>query len=362
VQRLPDGTFEYPDLNYKHMVGTRAFWVAPPKWLGGIYGYASTPLFWDMVPIWPPVYKDPLIPASVVVEILERTRPDGAFYVPSMVRDLCQHPRALELLKQHKFVTYAGAAMEEWVGNLLCEELELIPIIGSTETSCWPMLALDDPREWRYYRFDPRMGGRLEPVGDGSNLHELVMHRDPAHYRFQGAFMMYPDLDVYRTNDLYEPHPTNPDLALYKGRRDDLFKLAWLTKVRASDLESALAANSQVADAMVGGEGRPTPFVIVQPNRKVGEADVELDEMWSIVKGLNGTLSAEVHIPRENIIVTDPSRPLKKLGKGTLDRRNILSDYREEIEALYPMDEKVNEVTKGAMNGTTKDTASEAVH
>lgn len=346
MTRQPDGTLENSDVAYEPMVGTRALFCAPPKWLGGIIGFLLLPLFWESVAIWPPVNEGgPPTPAAIVEEVIELLRPDGAFYVPSTLRDLCQRPRGLELLRRHAFVSYGGAPLDTWVGDLLCTETKLIVFIGSTETNIWPTRRNADPRDWQYYWLDPRVGHRLEHFRD--DLYEMVIDRNPAHHRYQGAFLMFPDRDVYHTQDLYSPHPDRPELIRYRGRRDDLFKLAWLTKVRASDLESALSTNPRVADAMVGGEGRPTPFVIIQPNRSAGDGDGGDDDLgpegfWPVIKSLNETLSAEVHIPRENIIVTSPDRPLKKLGKGTLDRRSIMSDYGEAVARLYAAGPEVN--------------------
>lgn len=335
LRRFPDGTLENPDSMYTPLLDSRVLWASPPKWGAGIIGYLLLPLFWDIVPIWPPVDEVVPTPAPVVAEVFEKTRPDGAFYVPSTLRNLCLDARSLELVKQHKFIGFGGAPLDEWVGDMLCTEIQLLPMMGATECGIMPMLRPDDRREWRYYHFDPHLGPRLEHhYGD---TYELVFDRDPALYRYQGAFHMYPDQDVYHTQDLYTRHPTKPDLVLYYGRKDDLIKLVWLTKVRATDMETALCASPDIAEAMVGGEGRPTPFVILQPNKTV-EDKISPDELWPIVKGVNDTLSAEVHIPRENIIVTDPGRPLKTMSKGTLDRKGILSDYSDEITLLYPVE------------------------
>jgi acyl-coenzyme A synthetase/AMP-(fatty) acid ligase len=148
---------------------------------------------------------------------------------------------------------------------------------------------------------------------------------------------------------LYTPHPTKPGLFRYRGRKDDLVKLVWLAKVRAGDMESALVSNSGIAEAMVGGEGREAPFVIIQLSESAQKPDET--ELWSTIKALNDKLSAEVHIPRENIIVTDAAKPLKKLGKGTLDRRSALADYANEIENLYKNTMVVDDVEDGKVTG-----------
>ncbi|KAI0124280.1 hypothetical protein BJ170DRAFT_686642 [Xylariales sp. AK1849] len=331
MRRFPDGTYENPNLMFAPLFDSRVLWVAPPKWLGGIMGHLMVPLFWEGTPIWPPVHKETVTPAPLVEEILEKVQPDGALYVPSTLRDLCQSERSLELVKKHKFIVYAGAPLDEWVGDLLCTELDLLVVVGSTESSLWPLQKLDDPKEWRYYSVDKRLGHRLEHFKD--DMYEVVVDKKPEYRRFQGIFLMCPELGVHHTADLYTPHPSKPGLIRYRGRKDDFFKLTWLTKVRANDMESALTLDRKIVEAMVGGDGKPAPFVIIQLAENNENPDE--NELWLIVERLNETLSAEVKIPRKNILVTDPSRPLKKLGKGTLNRRGIHADYEEDISRLY---------------------------
>lgn len=342
MHRSDDRTIENPNIIFKPIFDTRILWGAPPQWMGGIMGHLCVPLFWEGIAIWPPIYEGSPTPPAVISEILEKFRPDGAFFVPSIIRDLCSQPETLELVKRLDFVIYGGAPLDGWVGDLLCTEVHLLVVAGSTESNLWPLQTLEDPKDWRYYWIDERLGHRLEHFQD--DMYEIVVDRRPEYRRFQGAFMMFPETEIWYSQDLYTPHPDKPGLLRYRGRKDDLVKLVWLTKVRAGDMESALSSNPRITEAMVGGEGKPTPFVIIQ----WAESDAQPTEaeLWAIVEKLNQKFSAEVHIPRENIILADPSRPLKKLGKGTLDRRGIVADYEQAISAIYDQTSTVNSVTQ----------------
>jgi acyl-coenzyme A synthetase/AMP-(fatty) acid ligase len=339
MHRSLDGSYENTNLMFGPMFDARLLWCAPPQWLGGIMGHLWAPLFWESVTIWPPVHEGSPTSSSVIAEIIQKYSPDGAFFVPSTVRDLCSHDHSLELTKRLKFIIYGGAPLDDWVGDLLCTELDLLVVVGSTETNLWPLQTLKDPRDWRYYWIDERLGHRLEHFQD--DLYELVIDRKPEYRRFQGAFHIFPETDIWYSQDLYSPHPEKPGLLRYRGRKDDLVKLVWLTKVRAGDMEGALSRDPRIAEAMVGGEGKPTPFVILQLTPSSKQPDEE--EIWRIVNGLNEVLSAEVHIPRENIILASPDKPLRKLGKGTLDRRGILADYEREIAWVYHEASPLNE-------------------
>ncbi|KAK6083537.1 hypothetical protein SCUP515_01788 [Seiridium cupressi] len=281
VPRFTHEMNENPKNMFEPMLGTRVFWGAPPLWLGGVVGQLMAPMFWDIITIWPPVHEGTPTPASVVSGILEKFRPDGAFFVPSTLRDLSAQQTSLELVKKLNYVMYGGAPLDGWVGDLLCTELNLLVLLGFTETNIWPLHKLEDPKEWRYYRIDDRIGHRLEHFRD--DLHELVIDRKPEHRRYQGAFMMFPGTDTWHSQ---------PDLIQYRGRKDDLVKLVWLTKVRAGDMESALSSDARITETMVGGEGRPTPFIILQLAESIERPSEE--ELWTIVRTLNEKFSAEL--------------------------------------------------------------------
>ncbi|KAK9773758.1 putative AMP-dependent synthetase/ligase domain-containing protein [Seiridium cardinale] len=105
-------------------------------------------------------------------------------------------------------------------------------------------------------------------------------------------------------------------------------------------MESALSSDVRITEALVGGEGRPTPVIILQFAESIERPSEE--ELWTIVRTLNEKFSAEIHIPRENILVANPGRPLRKLGKGTLDRRAILADYEKDISGVYDIPNGIN--------------------
>ena len=43
-------------------------------------------------------------------------------------------------------------------------------------------------------------------------------------------------------------------------------------------------------------------------------------------------MSAEIKVPRSNIIIANQAKPLRQLGKGTLTHRAIIVEYENEIK------------------------------
>lgn len=111
----------------------------------------------------------------------------------------------------------------------------------------------------------------------------------------------------------------------------------------APDMESGLERHPLVATALVGGEGRLVPFVILElRGGGGGEESAEKmedfkEQMGALIGEVNGQVVGQVRIPRDNVVVADAARPFGRLGKGTLDRIGVLADYKVEIEKLYSM-------------------------
>lgn len=339
--QLPDGTMSAENLRTNSLCGSTYLATPPPQWLGGTYAFILAVVYSGSTPIMPPPNETiSPISAALADEILARFEPDGIFTVPSILRELCFDAASLARVRKLKWALWAGASLDKWTGDLLCEHVTLTPALGATDGGLYITETLPDgdPKDWNYYKFSWRLGGRMEPIGE-QDLHELVIHRDPSLRHHQAVFFLRPELTEWRTKDLYTPHPTKPGLWRYAYRADDLFKLAWLAKVKAEDVEGALERHAAVSRALVGGDARPTPFIIVEPRqalleRSFPEVDLK-EEIWRAVEEVNASLAAEVKIPKTNIIVADPKRPLQRLGKGTLNRRGILATYEQDIDQLY---------------------------
>lgn len=340
-EQLSDGTMNNEHLQSNCVLNTTFLTTAPAHWLAGTYSFIIAVVYAGATPIIPPPDEAAsLASAALVDEILAKFEPDGILTVPSTLRDLCLDTTSLARARKLKWVCWAGAPLDKWAGDLLYEHVVMAPALGATDGGWYPTETAPDkePREWDYFKFSWRLGIRMEPIGE-QDFHELVIHRDPALRRYQAAFFLHPGLTEWRTKDLYTPHPTKPGLWRYARRADDLFKLAWLTKVKAEDVENALERHAAVSRALVGGDARPTPFIIVEPRQALLERnlpDVEVkEEIWRAVEEVNASMVAEVKIPKVNIIVVDPKRPLQRLAKGTLNRRAILAAYEQDINQLY---------------------------
>ncbi|KAK8095735.1 AMP-binding enzyme [Apiospora kogelbergensis] len=350
---LPDGTVENSHTQNAAWRHKRFLWVPPPTWLGGIMGHLAMPLYYHTVPVLPPANAPVPLPSEAVLELLDSIPSlQGAMLTPTHVRDVCRAPDGLARFQKLGQVMSGGAAIDPLTGDQLCQQgsgVTLSILYGSTEMGAMLMHPCVKAADWKYYHFDERMGYRMDPRGRGAGedsgnsntgqLYELVLDRKPEYARWQPIFELFPNKTVHRSEDLFEAHPTKKGLWLHRARADDLVKLQWLQKIKAVDIESGLERHPLVATALVGGEGRPVPFVILELVSKGGEgregAKTLEEEIENMIHEVNEQVVGQVRIPRDKVIVADSGRPFKRLGKGTLDRIGVLADYKDDIEKLY---------------------------
>jgi hypothetical protein len=236
------------------------------------------------------------------------------------------------------------------MGDDLVNHTKVVCVIGSTETGKQIDLLPVNKKLWHTHDYVPENGShmvRIEGSGvamDGSeDLHELVLDRpkDSELTLFQHAFWnpAYKNIDRIETKELYSPIKDSDGRTrwVFSARKDDLTKLEWLAKFHAQDIEESIQQHPDVSSVFVGGEGRPTPYVIVEPkNGGIGgeQARTLLDEIYEALSNSNGS-HTEIRIPKETIFVTKPGKPFKRSFKQTLMRKEIEKDYNAEIEEVY---------------------------
>ncbi|KAI9871439.1 MAG: hypothetical protein M1830_002912 [Pleopsidium flavum] len=177
----------------------------------------------------------------------------------------------------------------------------------------------------------------MEPRHGGT--YELVLHQTDKPKDSSSIFHVYPHLKEYRTKDLWLKHSTNEDLWRYHGRTDDLIILSHGEDLDPIDMKAVIERHARVRSAIIAGEGRIRPFLLLEAAVDSPSSDEDREKMvediWPIVQKANGLCSEYVQLTRPLIIITSAEKPLKRLAKGSVDRRNSLGEYQLEIDAVY---------------------------
>lgn len=268
--------------------------------------------------------------------------------MPSTLRDIVKAGEAERLARLLKAAQYCGAPLDPFVGEeLFSRGLRLISGPGSTETAGTPVIT-EPPEDWMWYRFHPACGLRFDSQGGkNSELHEMVVERKPELEAFQSVFQSFPDLQEFRSGDLYTEHPdpTKKGAWKYAGRKDDLAKLSDLTKFHTDDVAQQISKIARVKDVIVGGSERPALFLLLKlddsPRSSNGVANGTShgkgidDDLWASIKAATATNSEDVAIKRELVFVADEARPFMMTLKSTISKTKTLVQYEDEVAAAY---------------------------
>ncbi|KAL8834221.1 MAG: hypothetical protein Q9170_003852 [Blastenia crenularia] len=306
-------------------------------WL--IFHTSGTTVFLGATIVFGPTDQPPT--TEVLTKILDYGALDGIIVPPSMLENLCNNADSLAKVKQLKYVQYAGAPLIKEIGDKIANDVRLTAAIGSTEAGAWfPRVHHD--ADWDYYSF--MKGTGIEFEHQGNNLYELVFRRKEEYKKWQQIFDVFPDLDVFRTKDLFSKHPTKEDRWQYAGRADDIVNLSHGKDLHAATLEKIIEGHPSVRCALVGGEGRQTPFLVVELSEEPSDDSAalasvrrqeQIDKIWPVVEQANESCIESVRLTKELTLLAKAEKPLRRTAKGTVARRESAALYTGEIEALY---------------------------
>jgi thioester reductase-like protein len=149
----------------------------------------------------------------------------------------------------------------------------------------------------------------------------------------------YPNIDVWRTNDLFVRHVEKPYLWRFVGRKDDVLVLSNGEKFNPVNMEGAIVGHPLVRGALIVGTGRFQASLIVEPRPglDMNKGDFIAD-IWPIVQHANTLGPAHGRIFKHKIVVATDDRPFIRAGKGTVIRGQTTRLYAEEVQTLYSED------------------------
>ena len=263
---------------------------------------------------------------ETIVSLLKYGQIEGLATVPLWIRHLCNNPDGLAMLRKLKYVSWAGTSLDKISGDTLCQYTQLSPSFGTTECGPYWTLVTEDPKDWAYYSFIDGQGIDFVEAGDG--LYEFVIRKSPD-AKWQQIFMLQPELDLYRTSDLFKKHPTKPGLWLYSGRKDDMFKLDNGFQIHYTSREQAIEEDPSVKTALIGAPGQTIPFLLIEA---ADPSKVNLQSIWQTIAKGNQEYDKRATIHEDMIILADPKRPFKRSVKDTILRKETFEMYKTEIE------------------------------
>lgn len=276
--------------------------------------------------------------ASTMAEALRHTKADTTFIGPLAAIDIAKNPELLDFLSKNlEVVVYGGADLPKAFGDLLASKFKFWNSNGSTETGAWPLIHEEgnwSPEDWQYIRPHPAVSLEFQPISD---KYEAVIVRNANPDIEQPVFKLFPDLQEFRTKDLFSPHPVKPNLWIFQGRADDIIVLTNGQMCDPKIMEHAISSRADIIQAVMLGNGEDFPVLLVEPRVPVSAPDEAkfIEHLWPTVDEANKFYRTNAGITKSSILLVDPKRPVPRAAKGTVQRGPALDLYEEELSRIW---------------------------
>ena len=199
------------------------------------------------------------------------------------------------------------------------------------------------PEDYDYCAFDLASSGlEFRPVYD--NIHEMILHRNPASDPYVALWHRKPDATEWHVGDLWTPHP-DPRKSKYVwkffGRTDDLISFQDGRKFHPTAYELKHSEHSLIRAACIAGTGHSQAVLVLElvdpetansPSKKTAVVDSLWEESISPV---NTEVPRHGQIAKTHIVVGIFKKPFERNVKGTVARKASLRKYEAEIEEVY---------------------------
>ncbi|UPX12197.1 uncharacterized protein EKO05_0002760 [Ascochyta rabiei] len=278
--------------------------------------------------------SEKMLSGGLVVDAIKAISPTSGIFPPSILEDISATDKGIEALGNLKTVFFGGAPLATASGDKICQVTQLVTVIGSTEALLMCTLLPSTPEEWGYFHWSSVAGAAMESAENG--LFELVLK--PKDIKYQAIFHTFPDIQEWRTKDLFRQHPSKPFLWKYSGRRDDIIVLSNGEKFNPVVTEKLIESHPWVKGALVVGQGKFQAGLLIEPEwSQVGNMDFSalVDHIWPMVDQANQEAPSHARIYQTKVAIAKREKPFVRAAKGSIIRLQTVASFKDEIEAVY---------------------------
>ncbi len=279
--------------------------------------------------------------AETVVDGLKHAKADVVILAPPFLEQIAKSVEMRDLITDNvATVTYGGGDVSQWSGDALTHKVKLFNFNGSTETGGFPLLRPRDvypSEDWKYIQPHPAAGLEFRPTIHG--LFEAFLVRDPVFENEQPVFKLFPHLQEYPTKDLWAPHPSKEGLWTYRGRADDIIVFKTSFMCDPIPMEQQVSCHQDVQAVLMSGTGKFQPALLIERTsepRHSQDTERELTEqLWPMIEKANQSYKLDSRVSKSHIMYTSLQQPMRRAGKGTVQRGPTLALYKDALDALY---------------------------
>lgn len=312
-----------------HGTSGRIYEPFPPFHLAGFFNKIMVPVFTNAIPVFGPPLRPPS--GELAAEIMQQQPIRGCILPPAVAEQLIHKPNGLECFRRLEVFIYAGGPLSQAVGDMISKVTTVCQFYGSTETGPTRQL-VPRPEDWAYMEFHPDTKLQFQPSDD--DAFELVIFADRSTESSVALNHNYPGIEQWHTKDLFRPHPVKKGLWKFHGRRDDIIVLSSGEKLNPVPIESHLQTSPMVSGALVVGQARFQPALLVELKNQ-NEKSFVIDKIWPAIESANSLVPSHGRITRSMVLLAEADKPFMRAAKGTIIRKLTEAAYADEIEELY---------------------------
>ncbi|KJR86710.1 NRPS-like enzyme [Sporothrix schenckii 1099-18] len=303
---------------------------------------------------------NPMLPltAANLVAALRVIKPEVCHCVPYALSLIAEDQAGVDVLKQCRIVTSAGAKTPDELGDrLIASGVNLGVIYGLTEVghvgdSIYNRKP-EDADSWAYVRPYPNLNEHMTFKHVEGTTYEAVF------FKSHPALLMSNSDDPpgsYYAKDLFKPHPTIPNAWKYIARQDDRLTLITGEKILPLGMEGAVREHPLVKDALMFGNDRAVPGMLVF--RAQAAAALTEDEfiraIWPAIEQANSIADEFARITRDMVASIAYGVEYPVTDKSNVIRAGATRLFGKQIEAIYARLDGGGDAgaANGARNGT----------
>lgn len=386
LQNTPDGR---PHL-FHLWSGLRVLLAIPISIAAGIFTMLSINVEFGWIVVLAPTVR----PSAQLLDTIHRNaNVQAVASLPTMYPDIVANEEFLDNLRHLKYFAYTGGPCPSHLGSQIAARTKLVTLLGSSETGPIPTEVTDDSEDWEYTKFSPVIPYRFQHIL--SDLYELeIIRRDgrggqdsssctttttitkeeeeeQSKWDPEPVFSTLPHLEsVYGTKDLYTPHTSKPDLWRFRGRKDDIITLSPSSSSPLSSpsngpdnnsmrkdgkrmlfpipLENALNAHPEIKHALVLGNGRSRPVLLIEvsgtlttqwteeENIIVKAGKFKEEVVWPILERVNRDEYKDppTRIEKDRVVILERGEGMPTTTKGYVSRKMAGERFRGLVDGM----------------------------
>ncbi|PHH81827.1 hypothetical protein CDD82_7761 [Ophiocordyceps australis] len=336
---------------YQLYLGSRYISLFPLFHMAGYWLACVATLFSRATVILPSPSSPPT--GDTLYAMLHHTTANWAAVSPVTVDSIGRNPEALQFISENlERLIFAGGNPSVAMGNKVSSKIKICNLYGSSECGgCAHLIPNDNADEhserlWSYISIQSQTNPVFEEHTPG--LYELVIKRDPLCEAYQPVFEQRPELQEFRTSDLFAPHPKVPGFWQHRGRIDDTIVFLSGEKTNPLSFESFVLDHPDVSGALVFGTNRMEAGILIeladteQSQLLLHDKKEAIDNLWPRIDMANSSAPVYARIAESHVCFVSPKKPMLRSGKGTIRRQDTIRLYAEEIEEIYKESELLN--------------------